>query len=81
MTFYLISYIDIHSFSDSITILQKSLFLNTFLRGLSLFFSKRMKKIQVEKNHPHALKLFHEIMQIIFLLQDNAIFLFLHLES
>ena len=73
---------NIVSLSDGITILQKPIFLHTFSWDLSLFFIlKEWRQFKHQKSF-FFLKLFYVIMQIAFLLQDNAIvLLFLHLES
>ena len=44
------------------------------------YLSLKFKDNSSSKNQLYVLKCFHEIMWIIFLLKDNAILLFLHLE-
>ena len=75
---------DILSFCNGITIPQKSLFLYTFSWDWSLFsIIKEWRHFKQKKSLllKITLKLFSVTMQIIFLLQDKAILLFLHSES
>ena len=65
--------------SDGITISQ-NLYFYFFMRFKFIFCSKAMKTIQTIKITLTFLMLFHIIMQIIFLLQDDVIPLFICLE-
>ena len=63
------------SFSNIIIITsQKSLFSNTFLCDQVCFWLQKNEGNSENKNDCGVLTLFFSIIQVIFLLQDNAIF-------
>ena len=63
---------NILSFSNGITIPQETLFSHTFSWDLNLFPVQKKGGNLNNKNHHYVFKLFFSIMQILFLLKDNA---------
>ena len=61
--------------SENITTIQKSLLLHTFYEIPICFLLQKNEDKSDRKNHRDFLALFLLIMQIVFLLQDNAILL------